>query len=317
MSEKSAISQPTGNPARNRGVERFCRIEQKSGIIARVQLIALRIRLFMTRPRSLPHQHSEFIDHAVSVLAEDARIVGVAAGGSYADDRMDEFSDIDLLIAVASDAFPAILDERSRLAAQIAPLLAAFTGEHVGEPRLLICLYGPPLLHVDFKFVDVNDAGNRVGTPVVLWQRGTLLADALRVPEQSFPAPQPQWIEDRFWVWIHYAAAKVARGELFEAYETLSFLRLNALAPLGLVQIDRTPMGVRRIELLAPKLARALERTIVATFDRRSLLRGLTAAVCVYRELREAERRPLQRRSAAEIAAVAYLDSLAARLDDL
>jgi hypothetical protein len=31
-------------------------------------------------------------------------------------------------------------------------LLVGFTGEHVGEPRVLICLYGPPVLHVDLKF---------------------------------------------------------------------------------------------------------------------------------------------------------------------
>ena len=35
---------------------------------------------------------------------------------------------------------------------------ATFTGEHVGESRVLICLYGPPLLHVDLKFVSLSDA---------------------------------------------------------------------------------------------------------------------------------------------------------------
>ncbi|MBD0742863.1 hypothetical protein [Streptomyces sp. CBMA152] len=29
--------------------------------------------------------------------------------------------------------------------------MAGFTGEHVGEPLLIITLVGPPLLHVDFK----------------------------------------------------------------------------------------------------------------------------------------------------------------------
>jgi hypothetical protein len=35
---------------------------------------------------------------------------------------------------------------------------SAFSGEHVGEPRALICLYGPPLLPVDLKFVSLSDA---------------------------------------------------------------------------------------------------------------------------------------------------------------
>ena len=45
--------------------------------------------------------------------------------------------------------------QRKVLAGTLGHLLHAFTGEHVGEPRLLICLYGPELLHVDLKFMDL------------------------------------------------------------------------------------------------------------------------------------------------------------------
>ena len=45
------------------------------------------------------------------------------------------------------------MGERRTIAESCGGLLAAFTGEHVGEPRLLICLYGPPLAHVNLKFV--------------------------------------------------------------------------------------------------------------------------------------------------------------------
>ena len=89
-------------------------------------------------PRTLPEPHRHFLDRAVALLAADPRIVGVAATGSYADDRMDESSDIDLVIAVAPEDHAAILAERHRIAAAIGPLIAGFTGEHVGEPRLLI-----------------------------------------------------------------------------------------------------------------------------------------------------------------------------------
>lgn len=52
---------------------------------------------------------------------------------------------------------------RSReLAGTLGHLLHAFTGEHVGEPRLLICLYGPELLHVDLKFVTLEMLTQRV-----------------------------------------------------------------------------------------------------------------------------------------------------------
>ncbi|MBI2206762.1 MAG: hypothetical protein HYU41_23240 [Candidatus Rokubacteria bacterium] len=41
-----------------------------------------------------------------------------------------------------------------------------------------------------------------------------------------------QWIEDRFWVRMHYIAAKIARGELFEAIDGLVFVRSRVLGPL-------------------------------------------------------------------------------------
>jgi len=41
-------------------------------------------------------------------------------------------------------------------------LQESFTGEHVAEPRRLICLYGPPLLHVDFNSVSMNDYHEKV-----------------------------------------------------------------------------------------------------------------------------------------------------------
>ena len=47
------------------------------------------------------------------------------------------------------------MQARVQLAESLHLLLAAFTGEHVGEPRLLICLYRSPLLHVDLKYVSL------------------------------------------------------------------------------------------------------------------------------------------------------------------
>lgn len=223
---------------------------------------------------------------------------------------MDEFSDIDLVVAVAPRALPSILVERQPLAAQIAPLLVAFTGEHVGEPRLLICLYGPPPLHVDLKFIEVQDAATRVDEPAVLWERGTVLTDALRGGAARYPQPDPQWIEDRFWVWVHYSAAKIGRGELFEANEMLSFLRVNVLSPMGLVQLGQRPAGVRRIEIVAPQLTIELART-VAELNVQSQLRALSAAVTLYRRLRGSERQSIQHHPEAEAAAVAYLNDVA------
>ena len=46
----------------------------------------------------VPEPHATFLRNAVARLREDARLVGVAAGGSYLTGTMDEFSDLDLYL---------------------------------------------------------------------------------------------------------------------------------------------------------------------------------------------------------------------------
>ena len=192
-------------------------------------------------------------------------------------------------------------------------MLSAFSGEHVGEPRVFICLYGPPLLHVDLKFVSLTDVAERVEDPEILWERDGRLTEALRGGEARYPARDLQWIEDRFWTWIHYGACKIGRGELFEAHDMLAFLRAQVLGPLMLQTVDARPTGVRRLEQAAPGWAREMEAT-VAEYEPRSTALALREAAQIYRALRGAAATPdLAVRRDAEAAAMAYLDGILAR----
>ena len=49
----------------------------------------------------------------------------------------------------------------------------------MGEPRLVIALYEPDTVHVDFKFVALPDAAVRVDDTQAVWQRGSSLSDVL------------------------------------------------------------------------------------------------------------------------------------------
>lgn len=230
--------------------------------------------------------HHIALDAIIAALQNDPRIVGAAAGGSYASVAMDEYSDLDLVIAVEPDAYATVMAERKTIAATLGKLLTAFTGEHVGEPRLLICLYESPLMHVDLKFVSLGDAGvGRVEDPVVVWERDGRLTAVLRQHTARYPEPDPQWIEDRFWIWTHYCASKIGRGELFEALDFLAFIRSQVLGPLALVANGARPSGVRKIEMHAPEFAAELEATI-AQHTNASCLSALEAAVRLYLELR-------------------------------
>jgi hypothetical protein len=249
----------------------------------------------------------------IARLREVPGILGCAAGGSFITGGMDAFSDLDLVLAVDLPEWKRVMESRKTIAQSLGPLLASFTGEHVGEPRLLICLFGPPPVHVDLKFVTLEMLETRVEDPAVLWDRSGAMSDALRNGTARFPEPCIQWIEDRIWAWVHYAAAKIGRGELFEALHGLMFISEHVLGPLALSEAAARPTGVRHIEQAAPAFASRLKSTI-ARYDARDALRALRAVVELYRGLRD-KAAAFTRGAEAEAAVMDYLETVSAGIE--
>lgn len=238
----------------------------------------------MALASSLSPEQAAFLARLLDRFRADFRILAVLAGGSYLANALDQFSDLDLVIAIEPSAYPTVMLERQALAEDLGDLLESFSGEHVGEPRLLICLYERPLLHVDLKFVALTELADRVEDPAVLWERDGRASAALSLGVADYPTPDRTWLERRFWVWVHYTASKIGRGELFEALHTLDYLRAVVLGPLGLMQTGARPSGLRRVETAAPELAQRLQAT-VAKYDAADCLRALRACAEVYRWL--------------------------------
>ena len=257
----------------------------------------------------MPEEHRGFLARALPAFRTFPSVCGLAAGGSFLSRRLDRYSDLDLIV-VTEGAVALGKSEREKIAAGIGPLLAAFTGEHVNEPRLTICLYGPPLLHVDLKFLPTAQLSPRVEDPVLLWDRNGDVRSALASGKAAYPYPDLQWIEDRFWIWVHYGATKLGRGELLEAVDFLGALRRLALGPLALQQGGARPDGVRRVEDLSMSAVTDLAAT-VAAYDPSSCYRALFNAIALYREQRAALAAPsLVQRSEAEAEAVSYLEAV-------
>ncbi|MEV4253825.1 nucleotidyltransferase domain-containing protein [Spirillospora sp. NPDC049652] len=257
----------------------------------------------------VPSLHSRFLSEALPRIRQDARVAGVAITGSLAGGRPDGYSDVDLIVVVEDEAYDAVMRERLALIGSWTSLVAGFTGEHVGEPRLIITLVGPPLLHVDFKFVRVSDFAERTADPEILWDRDGLLAGHLAQRPPAAPAFDLQWIEDRFWIWVHYGATKLGRGELFETIGFLAYLRETVLGPLAARRVGAPPRGVRHLETVAPDEARALQATLCG-HDRAEAGRAILATVDLYR--RWSEGSSVERRHLAERLAVQYLQDVIA-----
>lgn len=241
----------------------------------------------------LPTIHKTMLARVQTAVAADERFLALLAGGSYLHGGFDEHSDLDLVLVVADGAYGEVMAARKAFAASLGLLLAAFTGEHVGEPRLLICLYGSgpasgrssAPVHVDLKFVNTGGLGRMVETPAIVWSRDEGVKAAIAAATVEWPNMPPEWFEDRFWIWVHYAATKLARGELFEAIGMLSLLREQVLGPLVHRHEGRPQRGVRRIEEQSPAWAARLAETVPA-HSATAVLVSLKAAIALYRELR-------------------------------
>jgi len=252
------------------------------------------------------------VDAVATLATADPRVIGVLPVGSAVTGTMDQFSDLDFAIVGRDDALADLLRGAQEFAAKAGPLLSAFTGEHVREPGLLLCLYGPPPVRVDYKFLADRDLDRRVEDGRIIWQRDGLIDVAFNRAAANWPSSSPQWMEDRFWTWIFNGATKLGRGELFACLEEIAFLRRVVLAPLVAQSRGHRPSGVRRFEQIAPDLVPALQAT-VGDYTPTECARALRATIDLYRHLRAMDPEVVHRR-AAEAATVHYLDEIEAHL---
>ncbi len=228
----------------------------------------------------------EFALKASEILSSDENVIGLAVGGSWLTDEIDDFSDVDLII-VTANRISGNKEKMVKYAERLGAFISGFTGEHVGEPRVLICLYANPLLHVDLKFLTLEEFSDRVETPAILFDTEGQLQDALQIQKDKFPYPDYQWIEDRFWTWIHYVLLKIGRGENMEAFDFFGFLRMVVFGPLLHVKNGNLPRGVRKVETtLEEEDLEALKATVTG-YDRVNLLKSLKNSVLLYRQLRD------------------------------
>jgi hypothetical protein len=143
-------------------------------------------------------------------------------------------------------------------------------------------------LHVDIKFVTLEEFYHRVETPVILLDKEGLLLYALQQSEPKFSYPDYQWIEDRFWIWVHYALMKIGRGEYVEAYDFFGFMRMVVFGPLLHIKNGNLPRGVRKVETQLSSVDLEQLLSTLPTYSKTSLLDSLHNSVKLYRHLRGA-----------------------------
>lgn len=227
----------------------------------------------------------DFAYNAAEIVSADQNVLGLAVAGSWITNELDEYSDLDLVL-VTKEQISSDKEKMIDLAKSLGNFISGFTGEHVGEPRLLICLYDDPLLHVDIKFLTLQEFTNRIENPVILFERDDLLTAIITSTEAKWPEPDFQWIEDRFWTWVHYACMKIGRGELMEAYDFLSFLRQTVFSPLMQVKNNKKVRGLRRVETQLSLSDLENLKITIAQYNNASIIKALDNSISIYKSLR-------------------------------
>lgn len=242
----------------------------------------------------LPQQH-KVLTTAVDLLRKDGRILGLYLSGSFAKGKPDQYSDIDLNIVVRADQRETVLLEHQAIFVQVGRIATQFTGAHHGAPFQVVVFYdvdGFPI-HVDYEYKlpeDLKpDAAN--GMIKILLERDRILTQWKTLCESAQPSYSPedadlQYLEDRFWGWAWYTAAKVKRGELWEARDAVEQIRNLVLLRLAYYLTGLRPEGNRRIETkFPPKVLAQLSRSIPVGADSAAYRSALNGLVEEYIEL--------------------------------
>ena len=231
------------------------------------------------------HQ-KKFADKIKLILSNDNSIIGMAVGGSWLTNEVDEFSDLDIII-VTKYKISEDTNKMFEYAKSFGQLLTGFTGEHVGEKRLLICLYDNPLLHVDLKFLTLDEFKVRVENPQIILDEDDQLKKVIEETKFEFPYPNYQWFEERFWVWVHYTLQKIGRGELFEATDVLNYFNTTIICPLLHIKNNNLPRGVRKAEVLLSIDDLEKLKKNLPDYSKKSIFDSLENCILMYQELRK------------------------------
>ena len=216
-----------------------------------------------------PEERERLRGELVAAAERDTEIIGAAHTGSYAVNRVDRWSDIDLAFAVSPDA-----DVRN--------IVARWTERRYNDHRAAAHFdvwHGPTLfrvyllentLQVDLAFWAARDFG-AIG-PAFRLVFGTA------APQQSPPAPSAGDLIGMAWLYALHARSSVARGRVWQAEYMVSGMRDQILA-LACVRHNVPAHQGRGLDDLPPHVRRPLEATLVRSLDPAEIERAFGMAL--------------------------------------
>ncbi len=208
--------------------------------------------------------------------------------GSIATNTTDPYSDVDLVFV--TDGNLSLQEESQwlkRVMSSLGPLVAHFPATHLGMDNLLISFIN---MNGDVVKIDVKmepfEMFQADAVTKALHLSKRMRMESWRKSDFAPPLPDFEDIHQKFVGWIWYTYTKIARGEWFEAVDSLDCMRGKALLPCLHLSANVPREGYRRLETRLPeKLVQQLRSTYPSGFEPRELTRALLALSFMFRDL--------------------------------
>ena len=202
----------------------------------------------------------------------DADVVGAAATGSYAADGGDEWSDVDLALAIRGELGPA-LERWTKL------LYEEFRAIHHWDlpwgPTIYRVFLLPDWLQVDIAFTPEADFGPRGPN----WR--TVFGSTVDVG--MTPPLDTRELVGFAWHAALHARICIERGKPWQAEWNIARVRENVFA-LACARLGYPTRFAKGADLLPPDLTAPLEKTLLRSTDQAELRRALRVAAIAFAE---------------------------------
>ncbi|MBY9001457.1 MAG: hypothetical protein KGD64_11105 [Candidatus Heimdallarchaeota archaeon] len=218
-------------------------------------------------------KHQALIDKAVEVLKEDPRVKGIYISGSK---KADEFSDIDCGILCTKEDFDSLKKNRLVTAKKIGAIKAESMS---GFPSVYVVFYEQDEIKFDFSW-EILPKEIRPDYAYVTnlydpeGHIAAMIEKAWKLDWDINEAELGHYIK-HFHIGISYTVLKLARGELWDAYDCVDYYR-KYLVKFEDMLAQRKPENYRRLEQkLNEKQIKLLEKAIPKDLSKIELFRAM------------------------------------------
>lgn len=186
-----------------------------------------------TSLKQLGEKRDELLDRVTRVLEADAQVKAVWLSGSFGRGEADEWSDLDLHVAVVDEDWPAVLEEHRALfdrCGQVLLVIGGMPSNSMPGGHFWLVQYAPTMLEIDWNIGPVGQA--------VRPEASRLLFDRAGIPIE--PPPSPVSEEQRraeakkqlafFWAMAPLAVKFAGRGHTRLAVKQVDYLQECTIA---------------------------------------------------------------------------------------